>query len=215
MRSPLASIVALCVVGTAALAQPAPPAPPAAEPVTQSIDGTLTFILPPMFSLAVTQEQMMVDGVIPPCDADFDYCLYIPKALFAGTNFENAGIRIKHRTDLATRDSCIAEQPAGYTGIVPVTLEAAVYATALFPGLGDAGAGHFSNGDLYRLFTADRCYEFETRIGQTQIGNFNPGAVRPFTPEDEETVQAGFRAVLDSIILAGGETGLFPPREDP
>lgn len=213
MRPQFASIAALIVAGTAALAQPAPPAAPAAEPVTQSIDGTLTFTLPPMFALAVTEEQVMVEGVIPPCDADFDYCLYIPEALFGGTNFENAGLRIKHRTDLATRDACLAEQPAGYTGIVPVTNEAAVYATALFPGLGDAGAGHFSNGDLYRLFTADRCYEFETRIGQTQIANFEPGALRPFTPEDEETVQAALRAVIDSITLAGGETNLFPERE--
>ena len=210
MRQSLVAIAAFGVTATAALAQPAPPAAPAVEAVTHSIDGTLTFTMPPIFALAVTQEQVMVEGVIPPCDADFDYCLYIPEALFAGTNFENAGLRIKHRTDLATRAACLAEQPAGYTGLVPVTLEAAVYATALFPGLGDAGAGHYSNGDLYRLFAADRCYEFETRIGQTQIGNFEPGAVRPFTPEDEATVQAAFRALLDSIILAGGETNLCP-----
>jgi hypothetical protein len=214
MRQLLIAFALLGVAGTAH-AQPLTRTPPAeaVEAVTHSIDGTLTFTMPPIFALAVTQEQVMVEGVIPPCDADFDYCLYIPEALFAGTNFENAGLRIKHRTDLTTREACLAEQPAGYTGIVPVTVEAAVYATALFPGLGDAGAGHYSSGDLYRLFAAERCYEFETRIGQTQIGNYEPGAVRPFTPEDETTVQTAFRALLDSVTLAGGETKLFPERE--
>src|SRR5258708_11997428 len=51
------------------------------------------------------------------------------------------------------------------------------YTTSVFSPIGDAAAGHYASGALYRLYLQDSstCYEFETRLGQTQFANYPAG----------------------------------------
>ena len=85
------------------------------------------------------------------------------------------------------------------------------YSSSVFSNVGDAGAGHYAMGVLYRLYiySNSTCYEFETRIGQTQFANYPSGAIQQFTDADLAMVQSQFDAILKNISLPSGEKNLF------
>ncbi|MGD9738901.1 MAG: hypothetical protein AB7U48_05855, partial [Bauldia sp.] len=186
-----------------AAAAPAPAEAAAAEQGTVTVGG-ITLRYPSLFVLAESAEEVATQGVIPPCDPDFGACLYYAAETYADTNFESAGLRIQERTDLATEEACVSEQPEGYTGLTPTIRREPGYVVATFTDLGDAGAGHFTQDTLYRVVGEGACYEFTTRIGQTQLGNYTPGTIKPFTDGDAATVQGLFAAILNSATLANG-----------
>lgn len=188
---------------------------PAASPTPafdQSIsDGTITVSYPSAdFGLATTASQILVKSYIPPCDSNFNYCIYLTNTTYQGTNFESAGIRIEKRTDLATQTKCLTAQPAGFTGLTPITATSSDYATAVFPQVGGAAAGHFASGSLYRLFYSGSCYEFETRIGQSDFLNYPSGTIQQFTSADQDAVQAELTQILGTLKLSSGEQVAFP-----
>ncbi len=173
-------------------------------------DGTITVPVPADFTLATTADEVAVQGVIPPCDEGFAACIYFSGSEYDGTNLESAGIRISLRPDLPTRDACLGTQPTGYDELVPNIGAAAGYATSVFAGLGDGGAGHYAAGDLYRLAVAGSCYEFETRIGQTQFANYDPGTIQEFTADDEAALRSALAAIVNGVTLADGAPVTFP-----
>ncbi len=178
----------------------------------QSIsDGTITLVYPSTeFGLATTQQQIPVKSYIPPCDAGFNYCLYYIGNAFQGTNFDSAGIRIQKRTDLSTQTACLTTAPTGYTNFTPTSTTVGDYSVSEFTPIGNAGAGHFSNGTLYRLAYNGACYEFETRIGQSQFANYPSGTISQFTAADQATLQADIQNILNSTKLPSGESVTFP-----
>jgi len=179
---------------------------------SQSIsDGTITFFYAPEFGLAVTPEQILVRSYIPPCDEDFDYCLYLISGEYQGTNFESAGLRIKERANLGSPEACLNTPPEGYTVFEPEIHTGQEYATSVFAPVGGAGAGHYARGALYRLFYDSRCYEFETRIGESQFANYPLGAIKEFTDQDRTEVMTHLLEVLNSISLPDGRKNLFAP----
>lgn len=165
---------------------------------THSIAG-ITFSRPEDFGLAVSQDQLLVESVIPPCDEGFEYCLYYIDTAYEQTNFESAGVRIVRRSDLTTEDACLSTAPAGYTSLTPDITNADTYATSMFSPLQNAGAGHSSTGKMYRLFNDSTCFEFETRIGTTQLGTYEPGAVEEFTDENRQEVVRELDAIIEAI----------------
>jgi hypothetical protein len=175
-------------------------------------DGTISFTIPSDFGLATAQEQILVRSYIPPCDPDFDYCLYYNGSAYEGTNFDSAGIRIEERSDLTTENLCLTTPPTGYSNFTPTSTTAGDYSISEFSPLGDAGAGHYAVGTLYRLWYDgdDTCYEFETRIGQTQFANYPSGTIQQFTATDQSALQSEMQNVLDGISLPSGETINFP-----
>jgi len=174
-------------------------------------DGTITFTVPSDFGLATNQTQILARSYIPPCDADFNYCLYYDGAAYTGTNFDSAGIRIDKRTDLTTQSTCLTTAPDGYTNFTPTSTTPGDYSISEFTPLGDAGAGHYSTGTLYRLFYNGACYEFETRIGQSQFANYPSGTIQQFTAADQASLQTEIQNILSGITLPSGETISFPP----
>ncbi|HUC01988.1 MAG TPA: hypothetical protein VMA75_03725 [Candidatus Paceibacterota bacterium] len=178
---------------------------------TESVsDGTITFTVPSDFGLAVNQQQILTKSYIPPCDPTFNYCLYYIGTAYQGTNFESAGIRIDKRTDLTTQSSCMNTAPTGYSNFTPTSTTIGDYSVSEFTPLGDAAAGHFSSGTLYRVFYNGACYEFETRIGQTDYANYPAGTIKQFTTADENALQSELHTILDSITLPNGEAINFP-----
>ena len=178
---------------------------------TQSAsDGTVTFTVPSDFGLATNQTQVLTRSYIPPCDANFNYCLYYIGAAYQGTNFDSAGIRIQHRTDLTTQTACLTAPPTGFSNFTPTSTTVGDYSVSEFTPLGDAGAGHYSTGTLYRLEYNGECYEFETRIGQSQFANYPSGTIQQFTATDQTGLQGKIQNILDSIALPSGETIAFP-----
>lgn len=175
-------------------------------------DGTINFTVPSDFGLAVSQQQILVRSYIPPCDPDFNYCLYYNGSAYKGTNFESAGIRINKRTDLTGTSACLNTPPTGYTDFTPTSTTAADYSIAEFTPLGNAGAGHYAIGTLYRVWYNgnNSCYEFETRIGQTQFANYPSGSVQKFTTDNQAAVQAEMMSILNGVTLPSGEAIGFP-----
>jgi hypothetical protein len=173
-------------------------------------DGIIKISIPSSeFGLAVTNEQILVKSYIPPCDENFDYCLYYIGSAYEGTNFESAGIRVQKREDLDNQDSCLTTQPSGYSNLVPAMNLKDDYSISVFSPLGDAGAGHYATGSLYRLFYNDNCYEFETRTGQTQFANYPEGSIKEFTSADQSALESELQEVLDAISLPDGTKDLF------
>ena len=162
------------------------------------------------YTLATKLAQVTVKAYIPPCDPVFNYCLFYTGTAYAGTNFESAGLRIQTRADLTTQKTCLNALPTSYTNMTPVIASSSGYVTSVFSPLGDAGAGHYATGAEYRLWTNNSCYEFETRIGQTQFANYPAGSIQEFTTADQADVTAGLNAMINNITLVNGMTVSFP-----
>jgi hypothetical protein len=174
-------------------------------------DGTITLIYPTIdFGLATSSQQITTHSYIPPCDADFNYCLYYIGSTYQGTNFDSAGIRVEKRTDLTTQAACLTTPPTGFTNFTPTSTTAGDYSVSEFTPLGDAAAGHYSTGTLYRLEYNGACYEFETRIGQSQFANYPSGTIQEFTDADQASLQSEIKGILNGITLPSGETVNFP-----
>ena len=195
-------------VPTLVLGTPTGTAPAGSQSVS---DGTITLIYPTAdFGLATSSQQITTHSYIPPCDADFNYCLYYMGAAYQGTNFDSAGIRVEKRTDLTTQTACLTTPPTGFANFAPTSTTTGDYSMSEFTPVGNAGAGHYSTGTLYRLEYNGACYEFETRIGQSQFANYSSGTIQQFTDADEASLQAEIVGILNSITLSSGETITFP-----
>ncbi len=176
-------------------------------------DGTITIAYPSKdYGFATNPEQVLVHSYIPPCSENFDYCLYYNGSSYAGTNFESAGLRIGKRSDLSTEALCVKTPPSGYdAGVMPDwTTTRDAYSASTFK-VGDAGAGHYANGALYRLYyrASNTCYEFETRIGETQYANYPAGSIKQFSDVDRVAVQADLAQIISSIKIPNGTKNLW------
>ncbi|UPA22680.1 hypothetical protein K8942_00500 [Candidatus Peribacteria bacterium] len=173
-------------------------------------DGTITFSVPSEFGIAVKPEQLVITSYIPPCEEGYDYCLYYNAADYAGTNFASAGIGIVKRTDLTTGTACLNTQPSGYSNLTPVVRDSEGYTTSVFASLGDAAMGHVAQDRVYRLALSNACYEFRTRIGQSQFSNYPEGSIEEFTASDAAALQTELQAALETVTITNGEAILFP-----
>lgn len=162
------------------------------------------------FGLAASPAQILVQSYIPPCEDGFDYCLYYTGTAYEGTNFEGAGLGIVRRTDLSDRTMCLQTRPDGYTQLIPSIQEETGYATTKFAPLGDAGAGHFTNEELFRIYVDNGCYELRTRIGQTQFASYPEGTINEFTEQDEEAVRVLLREQIEMVTLSDGSRIVWP-----
>lgn len=195
-------------VPTLVLGTPTGTAPAGSKSVS---DGTITLVYPTAdFGLATSSQQITTHSYIPPCDADFTYCLYYISAAYQGTNFDSAGIRVEKRTDLTTQTACLTTPPSGFANFTPTSTIAGDYAVSEFTPIGNAGAGHYSTGTLYRLEYNGACYEFETRIGQSQFTNYPSGTIQQFIGAEEASLQAEIIGILNDVTLPSGETVMFP-----
>jgi hypothetical protein len=190
--------------------------------------GVVTLTYPTGLALATSGQPVRVASTIPPCDAGFDYCFYLPEDAFAGTNFRAAGMGVTLRKDLTARLSCLLAQPDGYQALQPglvvpglesareaeggsVERESTVDATSTGPatsrfgGLGEGAAGTYYNGEERRLFVDGACYAFTTRVVESQFGNYPAGAVVEFTTEQREATLALLDDVLASTTVTLGE----------
>jgi len=77
--------------------------------------------------------------------------------------------------------------------------------------LSDAAAGHFAATVFYRLWTAPRCYEIDTRIGQSDFGNYPSGTIQQFTPQDQTVLQSEIGQILGTLKLDRASTSVSFP----
>lgn len=177
---------------------------------TTTSDGVIMFSQPENFGLAVTNEQILVDSVVPPCTSEFKYCLYYNGTEYRNTNFSSAGVSIRERTDLASENACLTTQPAGYTSLEMSTSTGDGYMMSLFAPLDDAATGSYSTGEDYRLFASSTCYEFVTRVGEIQFANAATGT-EEFTDTERQSLLDTLRSIVDGIVLEPNNTNLSLP----
>lgn len=164
--------------------------------------GQLMFMRPADFGLAVHRDQVLVKSVIPPCDDGFDYCLYYFGDEFAGTNWESAGVRIERRSDLATAEVCLTTPPRGYVDLRPTVYRGDGFAVSRFAPLHRAAAGHYAEGELFRIALGDAaCFEVETRIGLSRFEHYEDGTIRELKEADRSALAARLDAVVRAIRL--------------
>lgn len=175
-------------------------------------DGVITFTRPKDFGLAITEEQVLVQKVIPPCELGFEYCLYYLGDTYEGTNFESAGIAIQTRDELTTESVCLAASPEGYADMTPrATSHGDFYGMSVFSPIPDAATGHYSTGVQYRLYTSDICYQITERVGESQFENFPTGSIEQFTEDERVELFVRLQGVVEGIALnETGETLVLP-----
>jgi hypothetical protein len=175
-------------------------------------DGIITFTTPDDFGLAISDEQILINAVIPPCTSGFTYCLYYLNDEYENTNLESAGIAIQEREDLTSETMCLATPPEGYANMTNAsTTIKTSYSMSVFTPLQDAGAGHYSNGEEYRLYTDDSCYQIVTSIGESQFENHPAGSINMFTVADRTSLTNKLRDIVSSIqITETGEQLVIP-----
>lgn len=161
----------------------------------------MSFIRTEGFGLAVNADQVLVESNIPPCSEDFIYCLYYNGSEYENTNFESAGVGIFERMDLDNRESCLYATPLGFSYMTPEVKDNQSYGASLFTPIQVSGAGHSSTGEIYRLFAENTCFEFETRIGVTQLENYEPGTVVEFTEAQKDLLRAKINNIIGNIRL--------------
>lgn len=173
--------------------------------------GEVALTYPLGLGLAATPQQLLTRSMIPACDQPFDYCLYLPRDQFEGTNLSSAGLRINARHDVTAEISCLLAQPPGYSDLQPGVMRGTA-STSRFGDLRQGAAGSYSQGELRRLWTGHACYEFETRQVLTRYENYEPGTITQFTDADQAALTDRFDAVLSSVHLTGGQNVTWPAR---
>ena len=192
-------------------------APSSTTPTTPNFDqsltdGTITVMYPSAdFALATSDQQVLTQSNIPPCDQSFNYCLYYIGSAYLGTNIESAGIRIQRRPSLATQNQCLNTQPSGFTGLTPVVATSSNYGTSVFQ-VGGGTAGGMASGNLYRLEYQGTCYEIETRSAQSDYGNYPSSTMQQFTPDEQNAIAGEIQAILATLSVSSGTMQIALPQ---
>lgn len=171
------------------------------------------FTVPASYALAAAPEPLLSTSYIPACAQGFEYCVYRSSDQYKGTNFESAGVAINVRSDLSTESSCLNTPPSGYSANTKPsnTYSGDTYATTHFANLSDAATGHYSSGQLYRVYDRANasCTEFMAQVGQSQFANYPAGSIVQFTATDQANVEAELHGILSTVTI-GGKAIQFP-----
>ena len=129
-------------------------------------------------------------------DSDFSgtvACIAYPAREMKDTNFEGAAFSVSE-LKAATHSECLKFAPPSDGGNpYDENVNGVTYRVAKYE---EGAAGHLLDGEVYRTFRNHTCYELDIRVASSNIGNYDPGTVKPF---DSEKVQQTLKAVLPSF----------------
>jgi hypothetical protein len=137
-------------------------------------------------------------GYIPVC-ADFSgtgddtiACVAYPALAMKGTNFEAAAFSV-NLVNATTTDVCLnVAEP----NVRTLRKEKVNGMTFTLIEAGGVAAGNLMDGEAYRTFHQNKCYELDIRIASSNIGNYDPGTVRGF---GREAVYSRLKSVLNTF----------------
>jgi hypothetical protein len=129
-------------------------------------------------------------------------CFAYPKAKFQGyPGFEAAAFSVAEVKESTNERSCLDGSPnwgmnPGGSGrnvsIHNVNFKA--FETQ------DAGMGNYLEGDIYRAFHRNTCYELNIRVATANEANFDP-PIKKFTPQDLNEVKGRLEQARDSFTF--------------
>lgn len=183
--------------------------PNAYNPITNTIVQTDFFSFSHAgYGLATTPDEIVKKSYIPACSTPFDYCIYYNMDNYGDTNFEAAGIRISKMPQLDSMDLCLNTPPEGYSDIVPNIYDNTDHLISTYSPIEEGAAGHYSTGKIYRLAYGGSCFEFETRVAETQFANYPEGTKVEFSAEKKKEVIDSLNNILDMVRLNGREENI-------
>jgi hypothetical protein len=125
--------------------------------------------------------------------------VYIPRAFQPKTNFGEATVNVGVSSDKIAIQSCTSPQPnAGQVSIGNANINGINFSIVSST---DAGAGNFYDVTSFRAVYKNKCYNIETVIHSTNVGNYSPD--QGITAFDKDAVQKVLDGIVNSFIFAG------------
>ena len=170
-----------------------------------SPDGTFTFNYAAPI-VKCTRDAKQSDRWIPaeceayiPVCSDFSAikdntiaCVAYPASSLKGTNFEAAAFSVS-QVNAATADGCLNVTEPNVRTLRKENVNGVTFTVIE---TGDAAAGNLMDGEAYRSFHQNNCYELDIRIASSDIGNYDPRTVRDF---DREEVYRSLKSALNTF----------------
>jgi hypothetical protein len=110
-----------------------------------------------------------------------------------GTNFQAAAFSV-NQINAITTDRCLNIAESNVRTLRKEKVNGVTF-NEIETG-GGVAAGNLMDGEAYRSFHQNKCYELDIRIASSNIGNCDPGTVREF---DREAVYRGLKSVLNTF----------------
>lgn len=128
-------------------------------------------------------------------------CFAYPKDKFADTpTFEAAAFSVAEVRQARTEDSCLVGSPDWdidpRSGAKIHTINEVKFK---FFEIGGAGMSQGVDGQVYRTFRQNKCYQLSIRLAMANSGAFDPGTINKFSKEDENEVRTRLRQCLNSF----------------
>lgn len=136
-------------------------------------------------------------AVIPVC-SDFSgsgttvACVAYPAADAKGTNLQAAAFSVNQIKAISI-DECLNITDSSVTSRRKENVNGVTF--TVFATSGGA-AGSLMDGEAYRSFHQNTCYELDISIASSNIGNYDPGTVREF---DRQAVYRSLQSVLNTF----------------
>ena len=119
-------------------------------------------------------------------------CLAYPAGNFKGTNFQAAALSV-NEINVTTKDGCLNVAEPNARNLRNEKVNGVTFTISE---TGGVAAGNLMDGEIYRSFHQNKCYELDIRIASSNIGNYDPGSVREF---DHDAVYRSLKSVLSTF----------------
>jgi hypothetical protein len=131
------------------------------------------------------------------CAAESVACFQYSGQEYKGTNFGAAGLSVNILGSLHSEDDC--RRIEGAAGSVQtVTINGVLFSYA---NTSEGAMSHLISGPVYRTFHDQTCYEITLLITSTNIGVYDPGAVKEF---DSTKLAKQLDAILHTFRFVSG-----------
>ena len=119
-------------------------------------------------------------------------CVAYPPGGIKGTNFQAAALSV-NETNATTPDGCLNVAEANVRTLRKEEINGVTFTVIE---AGGVAAGNLMDGEAYRSFHQNKCYELDIRIASSNIGNYDPGTVREF---GRDAVYRNLKSVLNTF----------------
>src|ERR1700693_1729658 len=113
---------------------------------------------------------------IPICDTTTVACFQYNGSEYEDTTFKAAGLSINVLRDMRTEQDCSKID----TGSSPIKTETINGIKFHYGTTGEGATSHGKGGPAYRAFYQSVCFEIASAIAATNIGAYDPGAIKQF-----------------------------------
>ena len=122
-------------------------------------------------------------------------CFAYPKHGYEHSNLEAAAFSVADVRSAENVDECLSG-PEGSRSVGTESINGQrfkVFTTS------DAGLGHGLEAHVYRIFHNDECYSLVIRMAWSNPGNYDPGAIKVLTGDEQQDIYDRLKQVLQSV----------------